>query len=238
MAHFSILRVFYRGLRGYSLDKQKEAVKKCIQARGLGEFDVKIYTQVKEDDGERECWVKDLGEEEIAMVARLTVIPHKKAKGKRRPLVDFTVTLAQLTAKNHCAFLIEAESNITSVDGKPWEQLVEWSAERVASGRELSPREGARIARVRWDRAEPGIVDKWASPLMAKELKLWTIHWRSREFKNAREAFAGMPDDVRGPIGSLRTAQKIFGKRCPNDPKAGGRPPKAKKQISKRKPRK
>lgn len=221
MTHVKNARVFYRPLRGYSLDKQRAAVTKRFGTQ----IQMAEYIAIRDRNDERDQWLKDLRVDEVAVVPRLDVLSHRRANGRLRPMVDFATTLAALNDRKRCAFVVDAESGLTSSDGKKWLALVEWAANRVTSGRELSPRIAAKMAKTRWERAEPGVVELWHSPHMVDDLKRWGAVWRDPIYKNDREALAAMSDEVQQQVSSPFTARKIFGQRRPGQ-KAGGRPKK------------
>lgn len=83
--------------------------------------------------------------------------------------------------------------------------------------------------------AEPGVVDRWTKdPSMKATRERWAQHWRDIAYRSAREALDAMPEEIRAEMGSLETARRIFGRRRPGDPSAGGRPPKKPKRKTKR----
>lgn len=86
------------------------------------------------------------------------------------------------------------------------------------------------MARSRWAKAEPGVVDLWRSPAMDAERKRWGSHWRDPVYPNAQAAFDAFPEELQQQFGSVTTARRIFKHRRPGDPSAGGRPPKTKRK--------
>lgn len=88
-----------------------------------------------------------------------------------------------------------------------------------------------KMARKRWDAdGHRGVVDKWHSAAMRKELARWQQHWRDPIYSSADAAFEAFPDEIKDEFGSMTTARRVFGRRRPHDPTAGGRPPKKPKR--------
>jgi hypothetical protein len=124
-----------------------------------------------------------------------------------------------------------------SLDGRAaLEKMPGWSYYQALAqfgprspGREL-PRDRAVAMAKAKAKLHPGVKAHWHSPKMKHALKRWQQHWRDPEFSSARAAFEAMDADVQEEIGSLSTANKIFGPRKPGDPSAGGRGKKRKRK--------
>lgn len=212
MTHVENVRAYLRAIEGLPIERQREL---CAAIAGATYY----------EGDERDAWVRALRRDEMALVARLEVIAQPKTIGSRRPLVDFTATLADLLRK--ARVVVDAETGITSEDGRRWRDLVEWTAHRIATGKRRLPRKMAKtMAQKRWAAAEPGVVERWKSPAKTKDRERWGQHYRDPSFSSARVAFEAMPEEIRAEIGSLKTAERIFGRRRPGDPSAGGRRPK------------
>lgn len=219
MAHVDKFTIFLRGLRGHPVERQRELIEREIKRRGATVMAEYIAGEAGDD---RDEWIKRTRSNEGAMVAGLYVIPEMAAKGKR-PSADLTAALVDLIQR--CALVVDAETGISSKDGKRWRELVERSAVKTASGRALSRKRAQKMARKKWEVTGPGAVARWAAPNMRKELARWQQHWRDPIYSSAEAAFAALPDDIRDEFGSITTARRVFGRRKPNDPTAGGRPP-------------
>lgn len=177
---------------------------------------------------ERDYWVRSLRRDEMALVARLEVIAETRGTVKR-PLVDFAATLADIVQR--AGVVVDGETGITSADGRRWRDLVEVTARRLATGsRRLPKAKARRMAAVRWARAEQGVVRRWLSPSKAAARAKWAQHYRDPIYPSARAAFEAMPEEIRAELGSLKTAERIFGRRRPGDPSAGGRPAKRRRK--------
>lgn len=218
MKHVENIRAFLRPVRFLTAERQREMLEPLI-----GDTSAVFY-----EAKERDHWVRSLRSDEMALVARLEVIAETRDK-VRRPLVDFTAALADIIQRAHV--VVEAETGITSHDGKRWRDLVELTARRLATGsRRLPKAEARRMATKRWARAEPGVVRRWLSHSKAAARAKWAQHYRDPIYPSARAAFEAMPEEIRAEIGSLKTAERIFGRRRPGDPSAGGRPPKRRRK--------
>lgn len=220
--------VFYRPLRGHSVDHQRKLVAKMLPR--LGGRIVAEYVAGETGD-DRDEWIKRTRPNEGAIVAGLFVIPEPMAPGKR-PSADYAAAIMSLVQR--VALVVDAESGLTSRDGEKWREMVERHALKTAAGRQLSPARAKRMAQRKWDRAEPGVYERWQSPQMAKELERWQQHWRDPKFHSADAAFAALPKEIQEEIGSITTARRIFGRRRPGDPTAGGRPTREKTAAQKK----
>lgn len=213
MKHVENIRAFVRPIRFLTAERQMEMLTPFADG-----VDIVFY-----EARERDHWVRSLRRDEMALVARLEVIAETRGKVKR-PLVDFTAALSDLVQR--ARVVVDGETGITSADGRKWRDLVEMTARRLATGSRRLPKAAARrMAAKRWARAEPGVVRLWQSTSKAAERAKWAQHYRDPAFPSARAAFEAMPEEIRRAIGSLKTAERIFGRRRPGDPSAGGRPP-------------
>ena len=71
MTQFTQIRCFVRPSRTYRLDRQKAV---CEEAAARLDLDVVWYIQ-GEEAGDRDLWVRQVRDDEIAMVARLDASP-------------------------------------------------------------------------------------------------------------------------------------------------------------------
>lgn len=213
------LTVFMRHMRGHGIEHQRQICER--EARRRGAVIVAEYIAGDHDGHERDEWIIRTRPAEGAMVAGLYVIPEPAVKGTR-PSADFASALQRLVRR--VALIVDAETGTTSDDGGKWDKLVISSAHKVSAGRQLSRNRAKAMNAKARAKAGPGIVEKWAAPNMKRELARWSQHWRDVGFKSAAEAFASFPAEIQAEIGSIVTARRIFGRRRPGDPSAGGRP--------------
>lgn len=210
---------FYRPLRSYTVDAQREIVRAWLDQHG-GKLAAE-YTAGEHGDDLME-WQRRTRSTEGAIVADLWAIPDIKTRGTR-PTSVYGATLAALAAT--CAVIVEASTGITSRDGQKWRDAVEAGANRVSSGRERPRGHGKRMARARWAKAAPGIVEEWLSPNMAETREQWQNHWCNRKkYRSAQAAFDAFPTKLQQEFASVRTAYRIFGPRD-HDRESGGRAP-------------
>lgn len=215
---------FYRPLRSYTKESQSHAVRAWIDANG-GKL-VAEYTAGEHGDDLME-WQRRTRSTEGAIVADLWAIPEMRTPGTR-PTSIYSATLAALTAT--CAVIVEARTGITSRDGAKWRDAVEAGANKIANGRERPKGHGRKMARARWAKATPGIVEHWLSANMDAERERWQNHWQNRKkYASATAAFDALPANLQAEFGSARTAYRIFGPRDP-DRQIGGRPPAKKRK--------
>lgn len=224
MRHVDKFTVFLRALRGHPVEHQRELIEREIKRRGASVMAEYIAGESGDD---RDEWIRRTRANEGAMVAGLYVIPEMAAKGKR-PSADLTAALLDIVQR--CALVVDAETGVSSKDGKRWRDLVEKSAVKTASGRALSRKKAQKMARTKWAKSSPGVVERWAAPNMRKELARWQQHWRDPIYSSAESAFEAFPDEIKAEFGSMTTARRVFGRRRPHDPTAGGRPPKKPKR--------
>lgn len=216
--------LFFRALRGHPVERQRELIDREIKRRGAS---VAAEYVAGESGDDRDEWIRRTRANEGAMVAGLYVIPEMAAKGKR-PSADLTAALLDIVQR--CALVVDAETGISSADGKRWRELVEKSAVKTAAGRALSRKKAQKMARTKWAKSSPGVVERWNAPNMRRELSRWQQHWRDPIYSSAEAAFEALPDEIRDEFASMTTARRVLGKRRPHDPTAGGRPPKRKQR--------
>lgn len=210
MTHVKNVRAYLRPLKGLPVERQRAMCEAALPGAGITYYDAH----------EREAWLRALRSDEIALVARLDVIPEPKRPGiKTRPMTDFSGALAEAQRKAHA--VVDAEARLSSRD-TGWRALVEYHGQRIARGaRRLAKKDASRMARTRWDAAEPGTVERWQSPAMRAERERWGQHWRDPRH-TAESAFAALPEALQKEFGSLTTARRIFGRRTTS--KSGRRP--------------
>lgn len=210
---------FYRQLRSYTTESQRDVVRDWIAANG-GRL-VAEYTAGEHGDDLME-WQRRTRSTEGAIVADLWAIPEMRPDDTR-PTSIYSATLAALAAT--CAVIVEARTGVTSRDGARWRDAVEMGANKIANGRERPKGHGRKMARARWAKAAPGIVEHWLSPNMADERERWQNHWQNRKkYPSAQAAFDAFPAKLQQEFASTRTAYRIFGPRDPSR-ESGGRPP-------------
>lgn len=215
---------FIRELRGHSAQHQRKLITAYVAQRG-GAI-VSEYVAGK-SGGDRDEWIRRIRSDEVAIVAGLFVIPEPAGK-RLRPTADMTKALFALARRS--GLIVCAQSGVTSADGEAWENLIGRDAVKVASGRQLSTKRAKVMAAKANAGRGPDVVAEWRQPSMRAEFARWSQHWRDPQFPSGVLALAAIPDDVRGNIGSVSTAYRIFGRRKPGDASAGGRPPKKSKK--------
>lgn len=210
MLHVKNIRAYLRQLKGLTVERQRAMCEAAFPGTSITYYDAH----------EREAWLRALRADEIALVARLDVLPEPKRPGiKTRPMADFSAVLSEAQRRAHT--IMDAEARLSSID-KGWRELVEYHGQRIARGhRELPKKRAARMSRKRWDAAEPGVVNRWRSPAMRAEFDRWSQHWRDPQH-TAATAFAALPEYLQKEFGSLTTARRIFGPRTTG--KLGRRP--------------
>lgn len=210
MTHVKNIRAYLRPLKGLTVERQRAMCDAVFPGVGTTYYDAH----------EREAWLRALRSDEIALVARLDVLPEPKRPGiKTRPMADFSAVLSEAQRRAHA--IMDAEARLSSLD-KGWRELVEYHGQRIARGHRELPKKRAKVmARKRWDKAEPGVRERWQSPAMRTEFERWAQHWRDPQH-TAASAFAALPDHLRKEFGSLTTTQRIFGPRTTG--KRGRRP--------------
>lgn len=221
--------IFMRDMREHSVAKQRGMCQR--EARRRRAEIVAEYIAHEHDGGERDEWIKRTRADEGAMVAGMYVIPERATKGKR-PGADYAAALQRLVRK--VALVVDAETGATSDDGGKWDAAIVSGAHKTASGRRLTKPRAVAMRAKQVAEAKPGVVEHWLSPQMKPARDRWAQHWRDIAYRSAREALDAMPEEIRAELGSLETARRIFGRRRPGDPSAGGRPPKKTKRKTKR----
>lgn len=172
----------------------------------------------------RDDYVRSLRPGDEAWVPRLDVLVlPRNARGKGRPSVDLASVIAAILGTG--AIIVDGATGVTSRDGDAWKDRVEWAMRKVSSG---SPSPAQAKKRGRMGAAvikASAVALKWKSPTMAAERDRWGPVWRDPKYKTWQEAADALPAPL---TGRKWLAYKIFGPRQPDNPKAGGRPPKSK----------
>lgn len=218
MTHVVNIRAYLRPLRGLPVERQREMCEAACPGQTITFYEV----------NEREAWLRALRSDEIALVARLDVLAEPKRPGvKTRPMADFSAALSE--AQRRARAVMDAETGASSSDpGSSWRRLVEYTGQRLARGtRRLVKKDAKRMARKRWDKAAPGLRERWQSPAMRTEFERWAQHWRDPQH-TAASAFAALPEHLQKEFGSLTTARRIFGRRTTG--KRGRRPKRREKR--------
>lgn len=219
---WKIIRCFVRPSRTYPLARQQALCEEAASQFGL---DVVWYIQ-GEEAGDRDLWLRQVGEDEIAMVARIDMITGSRKDVGGRPIVDYAVSIANLVQR--AGLVIEASTGARSDKGKLWKDRVKVCAELIAQGRDLRPERAREMARKSAATRSPvAKVKLWSDPSMADEVARLRVIWRSREFRNDEERFLALPADARERLGTRHTARAVL-KRITDKPTKAGRPPKIK----------
>lgn len=210
MTQFTQIRCFVRPSRTYRLDRQKAV---CEEAAARLDLDVVWYIQ-DEEAGDRDLWVRQVRDDEVAMVARLDMITGSRKEIGGRPIVDYSLAIAKL--ERNAGLIIEASTGARSDKRKAWEARVEACANLIAQGRDLRPEVARDMAR-KSHRARSAVakVKLWADPSMASEIASLRLIWTSRDLKNDEQRFNALPADARERLGSKWTARAVLGRINP-----------------------
>lgn len=218
----TLFTAFYRPLRGYSRDHQRQIVHDWAAKNGATL--IAEYTAGEHGDDLDE-WRRTTRANEGAVVADLWAIPDLKSAGVR-PTAEYSRLIVSLMSS--CAVIVEARTGITSRDGERWHDAVAAGANKVGTGRERPRGHHRKAAKARWAKAAPGIVEHWQSPNMADQRERWQNHWQNRKkYRSAQAAFEALPEKLQQEFATPRTCYRIFGPRDP-DRQSGGRLPKRK----------
>lgn len=219
---WKIIRCFVRPSRTYPLARQQALCEEAASQFGL---DVVWYIQGQEA-GDRDLWLRQVGKDEIAMVARLDMITGSRKEIGGRPIVDYAMSIASLVQR--AGLVIEASTGARSDKPKVWKSRVDACAELIVQGRDLRPEQAREMARRSAAKRGPSIVKHWRDPSMQSEREASQRIWRDRALPNDVARFDALPDSARERLGSPATARKVLGRINPDKPTKAGRPPKIK----------
>lgn len=204
------IRCFVRPSRTYRLDRQKAVCEEAAARLGL---DMVWYIQ-GDEAGDRDLWLRQVRDDEVAMVARLDMITGSRKEIGGRPIVDYSLALAELSKR--AGLIVEASTGARSDRPKPWKARVEACANLIAQGRDLRPEVAREMARKSHrTRSAVAKVKLWADPSMASEIASLRLIWTSRDLKNDDARFAALPVDARERLGSKWTARAVLGRINP-----------------------
>lgn len=197
-------RAFLGDISRINRDKQMQICTETIN--GLeGVAELTAFYEASEFD----LFVKQLRRDEIAVVARLIGVAERKPK--ERPGIAFYDRLIRLL-QSRAAYILDAHTGITSLDGERWRQLYLRTGRTITRGRELSSEKAADMATTRHENKEPGLQEYWESMKGTEEYNRLASHWRDPIYKSSKEARSASPNE------ELRTAsdsmwRRIFGGR-------------------------
>lgn len=141
--------------------------------------------------------------DEAAIVMRLSGLGEKIKK--QRPGLTYFTRLLALVGTSYC--VLDAETGISSFDGKKWEKLVIDSYNVVTNSRVLnSPRAKKMAAKShsKTSKRPKGLEKHWKSEAMTAEREAMAKHWRDPIYKSAEAAIAACPDEeLRGASKSM-----------------------------------
>lgn len=162
---------------------------------------------------DREAWLRAIRDTDAAVVSRLDIIVSPKRQWQGRPSHEFARVLDHL--RSRAALVVDIWHSARSDDAKSWDNALAAALRRVSSGRKALPRGDARRMQaasvaVRRDRS---VLAKWRGlkERGAKEYKLARAVWKSREYANAAEAHAALPDELQAV--SRVSLDRLFGGR-------------------------
>lgn len=161
-----------------------------------------------------ETFVKAVRESEVAVFADLrTMIPPPRQRGKSRPGLLFAVAVGRLLKR--AGAVAEVRSNALSTDDRIWLPAHEAAVRRVTSGRKKLPRQDARKMQGRSVEARNSTspLAKWRGEKERNSRKYRQARavWRSRDFSNAAEAQAALPEELHSV--SRTSLERLFGGR-------------------------
>ena len=197
-------RAFIGDISRVDRDKQMQI---CTEA--IGDLDGVSELTAFYKPTEFDLFVRNLRHDEVAVVARLIGIAERKPK--ERPGIAFYDRLIRLL-QSRAAYILDAHTGITSLDGEPWRQLYLKTGRTITRGRELSSEKAADMATTRHENKEPGLQEYWESMKGTDEYNRLASHWRDPIYTSSKEARAASPNE------ELRTAsdsmwRRIFGGR-------------------------
>jgi hypothetical protein len=210
----TVARAYVRNLRAWSEDDQLALVTKYAERHGYA------LTTVRESEEGRAFWLKIVRNgagHHVALLPSLQILAEPERTARRRPLVDYVVTLLDVMGTG--SLIVDVSAKVTSAD-KGWLAAVEAAANAVAHGRPLDRKQARRMSARRWDKViARGVVDEWHKPWSAEVYSDARDVWCSARYANDTEAWEAVNALVgrRGKasltIGSSRTARRIFGSR-------------------------
>lgn len=204
-------RAWLREAPGWTEDQQEADVRAWCKEHG---WRVAIY---KASELDREKWVAALRDNEAAILPRLDIIVAPPKKRETRPTQDFTRWLDRVRAKS--LVVVDVWHSARSDDAERWDAALMAALRRVGSGRRTLPKEeaqrmqrGSVKSRAARSAATAASI-KWRGmkERQSKEWKTACAVWRSRDFANASEAQAALPEELH--LVKRHTLMRIFGGR-------------------------
>ena len=160
------------------------------------------------EPNEFDLYVRNLRNNEVALLARLVAIAEKKPK--KRPGVAFVLRLVALL--DNAAYIHDAETGIKSTDGQKWLDLVEATYNSITQGREISSDRHKELVKKAIEAREPGLIADWKARKGSPEYDAVANVWGNLNIKPAEYAISQLPDkELQGVHPS--TMRHIFGSR-------------------------
>lgn len=226
MTQWKIIRAYLRPHRAYPLARQKAACEAVASRLGL---DVVWYIE-GEEAGDRDLWLRQIRDDEVALISRLDLLVGSRKEVGGRPVVEYAAKVVELSRRPGLA--IEASTGIRS-DKKDWTPRVKACADLIAQGRKLTSEDASNMARKSHRGRKPAIKKQWDDPSMSEEKEALRVIWRSRSFANDDARYAALPEDARTRLGSASSARKVLGP-ISDTPSKAGRPRKSKRGKSRK----
>lgn len=196
-----LIRAYIReGITRLPLDVQKFKIEKAANELGL---EVRWYvgkdaTKKKSKStvhAERELWIKQLRKDEVGIISNLAVLRlTTKQLGGIDPKSDFAGMFATIEA----AFLMEADTGLTSKDKVAWREAVTLVANNPPPGTNgISSERASEIATEGWKTRNRGVVATWKSEARETERKHLIRHWlASKTAKIAHSTLQEFANDM------------------------------------------
>ncbi len=207
-------RGYLSPIRGLPMDTQEEMARDA----GIPEKTTYRRGEVGRNRLARDYWIRSLREGDVAWVPdiRVLILPRHDRAGKR-PGADLAAAIIAVISKG--AVLVDHKAGLNSKSAG-WQAHVEEAINSVAQVHRTQEKVDSAAAIARAKRRQ-GMVARWKAPSMKAERERWAAVYRDPVYPNAEAAIAALPDELRGM--SKPTIERIFGRRRPGDPKAGGR---------------
>lgn len=210
----TVARAYVRDLRRWSEDDQLAIVREYAERHGYE------LTTVRESEEGRGFWlrlIRNGGGHHVALLPSLQILAEPERTAKRRPLVDYVVTLIDVI--NTGSLIVDVSAKVTSADNG-FIAAVEAAATATAKGRPLDRKRARQMAKRKWEmKPIRGLADEWRQPWNAELFGEAKDVWCSTRYANDVEAWEAVNGLVerRGKstllIGSAATARRIFESR-------------------------
>lgn len=207
MTQLTNARAWLRAIPGWSEDEQEADVRAWCGEHGMR---VAVY---RASDMTRESYIRALRETEAAVLPRIDLIVTPPGKRVARPTAEFAKLLDAVRARS--ALVVDIWHKARSDDAKSWDSALDAALKRIGSRRKPMPKRKAREMQEASVRARNGksVLGRWhgLKDRDAKEYRQARAVYKSREFANAFEARAALPEELHGV--SRESLDRLFGGR-------------------------